>query len=375
MRGHVRRRGSGWSFVVDAGRDSATGKRRQRWSSGHRTRRDAEQALRTALQRVDVGQDPLPAEITVADFILKRWLPHLESQRKPRPNTVRRYRILLRVHVVPVIGGLRLDRVTPGAVQAALDAMTARGLAPRTVAQARAATSSAFTSAMRWGLLTVNPVRATQTPTPGKPNLRIPTAAELRHLADTAAEGVWAIPILLATATGARRGEILGLMWSRVDLDRGRVRIETALQRLPNGKLTFVPPKTERARRWVPLPAFAIERLRFHRVEQARRRLWLGQAWHERDLVCERGDGAPMDPDALSHGFARVAASIGLEGVRLHDCRHGVATALAKSGTPAIVTSKILGHSSVGFTESVYQHPDEEMVERAMRGLEQAFGS
>jgi integrase len=59
----------------------------------------------------------------------------------------------------------------------------------------------------------------------------------------------------------------------------------------------------------------------------------------------------------------------------LHDCRHGVATSLAKSGTPASVTSKVMGHSSVAFTEATYTHPDEEVVERAMRGLEEAFGA
>jgi len=57
----------------------------------------------------------------------------------------------------------------------------------------------------------------------------------------------------------------------------------------------------------------------------------------------------------------------------LHDCRHGVATALAKAGTPAYVTSKVLGHSSVHFTANVYQHADEETVDRALAGLETAF--
>lgn len=90
--------------------------------------------------------------------------------------------------------------------------------------------------------------------------------------------------------------------------------------------------------------------------------------------MCERGDGAPCDPDSLTHGFARIAKAAGLDGVRLHDLRHGVATALAKAGTPAYVTSKVLGHSSVHFTANAYQHADEETVDRALAGLEEAFG-
>src|SRR5207244_3076037 len=106
------------------------------------------------------------------------------------------------------------------------------------------------------------------------------------------------------------------LAWARVDLDRGRVKITETLQRLPGGELAFVPPKTERARREIPLPGFAVERLRRHKRSQLERRIRLGAAWHELDLVSERGDGAPLDPDAFSHGFARIAASIGLDGVR-----------------------------------------------------------
>jgi hypothetical protein len=82
-----------------------------------------------------------------------------------------------------------------------------------------------------------------------------------------------------------------------------------------------------------------------------------------------------LDPDAFSHGFARIAKAAGLEGVRLHDARHGVATMLAKAGTPAYVTSKVLGHSSVHFTANTYTHADEEMVDRALAGLEQLFGA
>jgi hypothetical protein len=73
-----------------------------------------------------------------------------------------------------------------------------------------------------------------------------------------------------------------------------------------------------------------------------------------------------------THGFARIARSVGLARVRLHDLRHAVATTLVKS-TPAYVTSKLLGHSSVHFTANTYQHADEESLERALAGLEEAF--
>ena len=194
------------------------------------------------------------------------------------------------------------------------------------------------------------------------------------ELIDAARDTRWEIPVLLSATTGARRAEVLGIQWANVDLDRGRVRIVATMQDTPDG-LALGPPKTPRAHRQIPVPKFAVERLRAHRREQAARRLALGPAWGGLDLVCEQGDGRPVSPGAYTKGFFRLAERAGFAGVRLHDLRHGVATALAKSGTPAGVTSKMLGHASVSFTIQTYDHPDEEMVDRAAQGLEEAFGA
>lgn len=215
-------------------------------------------------------------------------------------------------------------------------------------------------------------VRATRTPTPAKPELVTPTAAQLRQLADAAVGTPWEIPVLLAATTGCRLGESLGLRWARVDLEAGRVQIVEALQRV-NKELVFSEPKTEQAKRTIPVPAWALTRLRAHKADQAKRRLALGAAWVDLDLVCERGDGAPLLPDSVSHAFAKIAKRAGI-GCRFHDMRHGIGSALGKAGTPAYVTARVLGHASPYFTAATYQHADDEQVDRALAGLEAAFG-
>jgi integrase len=342
-----------------------------RWRGGFATKKAAEHALHQALGRLDAGDDPIPEAVTVAAFF-ERWLEHLAAQDKPRPRVRAAYERLIRAHVLPMIGGLELRKVRPAHCQSILDAYC-EGRAARTVAQLRAAMSSMFAYAVRGGLVSVNSVRATKAPTPRPPQLVTPDAEQLRALIEAAVGTTWEVPVLIAATTGARRGEVLGLRWRDVDLDRGRVGIVEAVQRI-GGQLIFTPPKTPRAVRQVPLPAFVVERLRRHKADQAARRLVLGAAWADFDLVSERGDGRPLDPDALSHGFVRLARAAGLDGVRLHDLRHGVATMLAKARTPAYVTSKVLGHSSPAFTASVYQHADDESVERALRGIEDALG-
>jgi integrase len=369
MRGHVRKRGKSWCFVIDVGRDPETQKRRQRWQSGFTTRKAAEEAMRKALGRLDVGDDPIPERITVAE-LAERALSHWEAEGR-RTSTLREYRRLLRQRIRPGLADVEVRKVKPAHCQAIIDTAVAEGIS---AAQLRAVLGSMFQLALRWELTATNPVRATTAHAKQRPKLTVPNAAELRALTECSRGTLWEIPMLLAATTGARRAEVLGLTWAACDLENGAVRVERTLQRV-DGRLVFVPPKTGRSRRTIPLPNFALARLRQHRADQSRRRLMLGRAWCDLDLVCEAGDGHPLEPDSFSKGAGRIAAKIGLHGMRLHDVRHGVATVLARSGLAPFETSELLGHASPAFTMSVYQHADAESLERARRGVEEALGS
>jgi len=125
-------------------------------------------------------------------------------------------------------------------------------------------------------------------------------------------------------------------------------------------ELGVLPPKTERSRRSVPLPPSLIALLREHRADQLERRLLAGPAWHAGEYVFDRGDGQPMDPDTFSKAFRDAARAVGLDGVRLHDLRHGFASMLVAAGTNVRVVSDTLGHATVGFTLQTYTHPDEQ---------------
>jgi len=373
MRGHVRKRGATWSVVIDVGRDD-DGRRRQKWQGGFRTKKDAERALVRSLQLSQSGGDPFPETITVRRYT-ERWLEH--QQGRLRPHTLRRYRQVLRDHIVPVIGNLVLTRVRPAHVQLVLDGVAAKGLAPRSAVETRAILSSAFRQAMEWGLSTSNPVQAVRPPRQPRPQLVIPTAMDLSALMEGARGTIWEAPVVLAASTGARRAEVLGLRWADLDNDTGRVRITRSLQRVRSTsgtELVFLDPKTDRARRQVTLTTTAVDWLRRHRTDQAARRLVLGPGWHDLDLICDRGDGAPFDPDAFTRAFRRLAAKAGLpQGMRLHDVRHGVATALLGQGVHPAIASAVLGHASPAFTMSVYQHVLDGMTDQAARALETAI--
>ncbi len=153
--------------------------------------------------------------------------------------------------------------------------------------------------------------------------------------------------------TGARRGELLGLTWRRLDLDGARMEIaETVV--MVGGQPTVSAPKTAHSRRTVALDAETVRVLRDLRRAQAERRLLLGTAYKDSDLVFCREDGAPLRPDTVAARFKRLARAAGVPVIRWHDLRHSHATLALQAGVHPKVVSDRLGHASVAFTMDVY---------------------
>lgn len=370
MKGSVRQEENGtwtWLFAF-TGPD---GKRRQRKGRGFRTEGAASRAMRERLRLLDRGAMPLePGKTTTAQY-LARWLKHQEH--RVRPSTYRRDRIQVEADLVPVVGHVPLVNLGPHHVEAVMDGMRARGLAPSSIVRARAVLSRAMRQALLWGLVATNPVAATRPPKVDRPDLEVPDAVGLRALQAAAVGTPWEVAMLLATTLGTRRGETLGVAWEHVDLATGRVRIMRALQRV-DGALVLVDLKTARARRTVVLPATAREKVRVWKRVQAETLLRHGIRQTTHTPVCSNPVGEPLDPDAFSRAAKRFARTAGLPRARLHDSRHGVATQLLAAGVHPGITSAVLGHTDPGFTLRVYSHVLDGMADQAAEALERVLG-
>jgi len=348
--------------------------RRQRWST-YKLRKDAERALTSILRKLDQGVDAFPVEVLTRVY-LGDWL--VRHSAYVRPQTHRRYGELVE-NVISLIGDIPLQKLRAIDVQRALDAMAANGLSASTVVQSRAVLNRAFTEAVRSEVLARNVIASTTVPRPGDPGLAVLLPEHVTALL-TAAKGTrWELPLTLSAWTGARRSEVLALRWADMDLVAGIVTINRTLQIIPKvlgGGLEFAEPKTARSRRTIKLTPTLVTVLKAHRVEQAKRRLLLGEEWDDGDLLVEDGAGLPIHPDALTAAFRRLAKKAGLpKGSRLHDLRHAVAVLLALEKVPLEAVSAILGHASPGFTLSVYRHVVDEMTEQAAEALERRLGS
>jgi integrase len=358
-----------WVVVVDLGEDD-NGKRRQVWQTVPEGV-DPEQELTRLLRERDQGH--LVAEsrnLTVGEYLSGQWFPHMKT--RVRPSTLKGYVRNSRDYIEPVIADLRLSSLRPAHVQRVIDRMIERKLAARTVLQGYRVLSSALAQAVRWQLIPANPATAIQPPRLERAELSIPTPEQVNKII-AAAEGTWmALPVTLAATTGMRRGEVFGLRWADVDLDESKLHVNGALT-WADGELQILSPKTARSRRTVALPPFTVELLRAHRKDQLARRLAAGEAWTDLDLVVDRGDGRPQDPDRLTTRFKDLAASAGVPGARLHDLRHAYATALLRADVHPKIASEALGHASVGFTLDTYAHVVPSMQRASAEAIERAL--
>jgi integrase len=363
MRGHVRKRGNSWCVVVDVGRDPETGKRRQTWRSGFRTKRDAERELTELLGRVRGGTYVESSRETVADF-LREWLVAIEA-RGLRPNTISTYRMLAEKHLIPRVGSIPLQQLSASHLNAAYADMLARGrrnvktptgLSPRTVRYAHSVMRKALADAVKWNRLARNVADAADPPRKAA-TVKAPktwTAAELRVFLEHVEPDRLAAAWRLAAATGMRRGEVLGLTWEALDLDGGRLAVRQTLT-VADYKPRLAAPKTERSRREVGLDEGTVAALREYRKRQLEERLAAGELWeNEAGLVFTDAIGRPLHPQAFSEAFERHIAAAGLRRIPLHGLRHTHATLALQAGVHPKVVSDRLGHFSAAFTLDTY---------------------
>ena len=170
----------------------------------------------------------------------------------------------------------------------------------------------------------------------------------------------------LAVATGMRRGELCGLAWPNTDLDAGVIYVRTASVQA-GWKVVEGGPKTEAGHRRVPLAAPDVARLRAHRAAQAARRLELGEAWAETDLVFTRDDGRAFHPDLITGRFERLALAAELPPVRFHSLRHAHITYLYAAKVAEHVISARVGHSGSKMTRAYAAVAEEISQEAAER--------
>ena len=305
---------------------------------------------------------------TIAQF-LKGWLEHtLKTRAKPR--SVESFTAIVNKHIVPELGRIRLDKLTPQQVQTLLEkkrepyktktragkVIERHGLGPQSIASIRTVLRSALGQALKWGMVARNVATLIDPPRIPRPQTHVIDIDGARKLLEVARGERFEAILVLALTLGLRRGEILGLPWSDVDFERRALRINQALQRV-GGKLQVTEVKTERSRRVVAIPESVIRALKARRAQQAQERLLAGLQWKDSDLVFTNPTGGPVEPITLHRDFKRLLQTAELPTeTRFHDLRHTAASLLLAEGVHLRVIMELLGHSSISLTANTYAH-------------------
>ncbi len=353
--GSVYRRGDG--RIVGEYVD-ANGKRR--YVSG-KTKTEVKVKLRRLLADRDAGIAYDSENLTVGAY-LDKWLGAVKGS--VRYRTWERHEQVVRVHLKPTIGNVRLDRLNALQAQAVYERKLEGGLSPRSVQIIHATLHKALKQAVAWALVPRNVAASATPPRAVRKEITSLTDEQARSLLE-AARGDWLEALyVLAVTTGMRQGELLGLQWRDVDLVGSILKVNRSVY-----EGVACPPKTRAGRRTIRLSEPAVLALERHRVGVARRSERMS-GW-----VFSSSTGTPIGHQNLrNRSWKPLLKRAGLpSSVRFHDLRHTCATLLLSRYVNPKIVSEMLGHASVGITLDTYSHLLPNMQQDAARAMEDAL--
>ena len=367
--GSLRKRKDGrWEGRYTAGHDPSTGKAIYKNVLG-RTKAETAEKLKAAIDASAEMDDTKKRDYKVAEW-LEVWLEDW-AKMSLRPSTYQTYKGFLKNHIGPKIGKTPLEKLTSleiqrlykellesGRVPSKESRCKPKGLAPKTVRNLHQMFSSALDVAAAQRLIRSNPAKGCTLPRVERQEMQTLTPDQLAAFFQEAKRsGVYEL-YYLDLATGLRRGELLGLKWTDIDLQRKTMRIQRSIAR-QNGSVGEAPLKTKNAYRTLPLSEDAVGVLKEQKKKAG-----------DSPYVFPSPAGGPMSPDSVLHRLQRVLKRAGLPRIRFHDLRHTFATLALQNGVDVKTVSGMLGHYSAGFTLDTYAHVTTSAQRQAAEAME-----
>jgi integrase len=338
-----------WRYQVESGRDE-NGKRIRIGASGFRLEREAYEAMRAAMQELK-GRGIRTAG-TLKEY-LDRWLPY-HTQAKPlAPKTAERYTSLA-AHATGALGNVLLADLSTFMLDD-LYVKLAQALSAKTVREVHSVVHVALKRAVKTKLIRFNPADGCDLPRVDQKEA-VALNPEQLSAYQAAASGTWVdLLIRLASAIGARRGELLATRWSDLDWSANKVRVERSLYQVKR-QIGIKPTKTRQARA-VSIPPSLMAYLKIHREAQEQNRAMFGPDYRtDLDLIFADPAGNYLLPSSVTRAAVRLARQAGLQGVGIHTLRHTHASVLLHGGVPVTNVSKCLGHRDAYTTANIYAH-------------------
>lgn len=378
-----------WIAQVTTDINPTTGKPKRRTFTG-KTRSEVVKRMNEALADLEKGTYIEPTTIT-----LERWLTDWLEGRKPHiaTNTWSAYETMIRIHIIPTIGKIKLKDLKTRDIQKLLNDKLVngkinrkgtnskdtqqsnnnnqKGLSPRSIKYIYSTLNASLRQAVKERVIPFNPAEHCELPRLERKEMSVLKMEELAVFLKTAQQiSPYYVAFYLDISTGMRRGELLGLTWDKINFQERTIEIKQQVINGLDNTPIITGLKTSKSRRTVKIDIDTASILKFHQKKQENHKKMIG-LYHEKDnptglyhnnnLVFCTDDGRPINPRTFTKHFSWVLKKAGLSGTRLHDLRHLHATIALENGADLKTVSSNLGHSTIKTTGDTYAHVTEKM--------------
>lgn len=375
MRGHIRKRGNKYAIIVYLGVDPQTGKKRQKWFSGYKSEKEAEDDLPNVLLKAQEFsfEEEQRQKFTLNemfDIWVNKFARRLISKDKQNisENTLETYIYTFDKHIKDTLGKEELDDITQQDIQSFVDSQEGSSASVR---KRYYLLKNIFDYAEKRKHVKKSPCNNVELPKiikkPAIKTWNKDTFVYFLKLLSTNEElNKLFMPFCLALTTGLRRGEICALEWKAYNSDLQTIRV---VQSMTRKGIVKEHPKTSSSFRVIKLLDYTIPALNQQKEWQKRQENELGKDYINSGFICTMEDGRPMKPEYLTKRFAILKERYDLPEIRFHDLRHTFATLGLEAGIDIKTLSETLGHSTTKTTTDIYMHVNLEMKEHASNKL------
>ena len=352
-----------WEARYTTGYDPGTGRQIQRSVTG-KTQKEASQKLKKATAAIDAGTYTAPSRMTVGAW-LDTWTT--EYLGGVKPSTVAAYKSTVKNHLKPGLGAIRLDELNAHTIQSLYNRL-GDTRSPKTVKNVHGILHKALQQAVINRYIPFNPAEACVLPRAERKELKPLDDALISAFLKAVKGHQFEDLFRVALFTGIREGEILGLCWDVVDLDKGTIHIIRQLQKI-SGEWVLVTTKNSKGRT-ITLAPFVVQILRTVKHQQLENRLRYGDCWEDSGFVFTNELGQHLNRHTVLKNFKKIMAQIGSPETRFHDLRHSYAVASIRSGDDIKTVQENLGHATAAFTLNVYGHVTDQMKQESAARME-----
>ena len=376
--GSVCRRPDGrWQGSITIGRDDR-GRIIRKYFYG-KTRKETSEKLNRAIEELRDNRFINKSDNPTVEQWCHEWLWSYKRN-SVKQKTFDQYETILRTHIIPDIGDIRLADLKTMHIQRIINKMYDSGLSHRTIEVMKIVMHAALKQAQRNKLVGENVCENVVLPRKQPKRIRVLNEDEQTKLIAALKDNYIGRGLLFALYTGMRRGEVLALKWSDYDKNEKTISITKALNRVrtynKDGNktmLTVTTPKTDTSIRTVPLIDKAVELLAEHKRKQERYMELVGDYYTDNDLIFSSSRGDYLDPGNFNRKLNKTVKKIGIPRISPHVLRHSFATRGLEAEVSLKAMQELLGHSSITVTGDIYTHILKEQKRKEISKLNDVF--